>query len=118
MIDFAVNNNNGTFRVFRNQASGSNAWLGLRLVIRRRDAYGAKVEVTRKNLPSIWRRVRADGSYLSASDPRILIGLGRAPEIESLTVHWADGSRERFSVPPLGRYTTIVQGTTTAEGPK
>ena len=110
-IDFVVNNNNGTLRVFRNQVAGARPWLGLRLVTGKRDAYGAKVEVRRKDLPPIWRRVRADGSYLSANDPRVLIGLGANPQIESLTVHWPDGTGERFAAPPIGRYTTLTQGT-------
>jgi len=82
------------------------------------DNDGAKVEVRRKNLPPIWRRVRADGSYLSANDPRIIVGLGASPSIESLTVHWPDGNQEHFPVPPLGRYTTLVQGTGTPEAAK
>ena len=109
-IDFVVNNNNGLLRVFRNQAAAGKPWLGLRLVSNKRDAYGAKVEILRKNLPPLWRRVRADGSYLSANDPRILVGLGNAPEIDRLVVHWPDGQNERFPVPPAGRYTTLVQG--------
>jgi hypothetical protein len=117
-IDFVVNNNNGALRIFRNQIGSANPWLGLRLVTRKRDAYGAKVEVRRKNLPPIWRRVRADGSYLSANDPRIIVGLGGSPSIESLTVHWPDGNQERFPVPPLGRYTTLVQGTGSPEAAK
>jgi hypothetical protein len=66
----------------------------------------------------MWRRVRADGSYLSANDPRILIGLGTSTAIESLTVHWPDGRREQFPAPPTGRYTTLVQGTGTKEAAK
>jgi hypothetical protein len=110
-IDFVVNNNNGTLRVFRNQVGSARSWLGLRLVTGKRDAYGAKVELKRKDLPPIWRRVRADGSYLSANDPRVLIGLGANPQIEGLTVHWPDGKSERFVAPPVGRYTTLTQGT-------
>src|SRR5207249_1292313 len=80
--DLVVNNNNGTLRVILNKSGGAQPGLGLRLVTGKRDAYGAKVEVKRKGLPSLWRRVRADGSYLSANDPRILIGLGTAPQID------------------------------------
>ena len=112
-IDFVVNNNNGTLRVFRNQVGGANPWLGLRLVTAKRDAYGARVEVRRRNAAPIWRRVRADGSYLSANDPRILIGLGNNTDIESLTVHWPDGKQESFPIPPQKRYTTLTQGTGT-----
>ena len=117
-IDFVVNNNNGTLRIFRNQIGAANPWIGLRLVTHKRDAYGAKVEVRRANLPAIWRRVRADGSYLSANDPRVLIGLGGSPTIESLIVHWPDGTRERFAPPPLRQYTTLVQGTGTVDASK
>jgi len=76
------------------------------------------VEILRKNLPPLWRRVRADGSYLSANDPRILVGLGNAPEIDRLVVHWPDGQNERFPVPPAGRYTTLVQGAGAKDAPK
>jgi hypothetical protein len=55
--------------------------------------------------------VRADGSYLSANDPRVLVGLGNATAIESFTVIWPDGKREQFAPPALRQYTTLVQGT-------
>jgi hypothetical protein len=87
-IDFVVNNNNGTLRAFRNQVGSARPWLGLRLLTGKRDAYGARVELKRKDLPTVWRRVRADSSYLSANDPRVLIGLGANPSIESRTPCW------------------------------
>ena len=108
-IDFVVNNNNGPLRVFRNRVGAKRDWLGLRLLTGKRDAYGAKVEIRRKGAPTIWRRVRADGSYLSANDPRILIGLGGGAQLEALFVHWPDGSSEQFPVPALRTYTTLVQ---------
>ena len=110
-IDFVVSNNNGALRIFHNRVGAKAAWLGLRLVAGKRDAYGARVEVKRKNAPTLWRRVRADGSYLSASDPRILLGLGENPQIESLDVHWPDGTTEHFPTPQLRRYTTLTRGT-------
>jgi hypothetical protein len=48
----------------------------------------------------------------------VLIGLGASTEIESLTVHWPDGTRERFPVPPLKRYSTLAQGTGTPDAIK
>jgi len=108
--DLVVSNNNGTLRVFLNQVGAAKPWLGLRLLMGRRDAYGANVEIKRQGAPTLWRRVRADGSYLSANDPRIVVGLGDATSIDSLTVHWPDGRSERFAIPPLRQYTTLVQG--------
>jgi enediyne biosynthesis protein E4 len=115
-IDFVVNNNNGPLRIFQNQVGGKAAWLGLRLLAGKRDAYGARVELKRNHAPTLWRRVRADGSYLSANDPRLLIGLGAQTQIDSLDVHWPDGTTERFPVPSLRRYTTLVQGSGTKAG--
>jgi len=109
-IDFVVNNNNGPFRVFRNEVGAASSWFGLRLMQGKRDAYGARVEVRRAGLPVIWRRVRADGSYLSANDPRVLVGLGRNPKVDALIVHWPDGRSEAFDTPDLKRYTTLVEG--------
>jgi hypothetical protein len=109
-IDFVVNNNNGPFRVFHNELGAGSNWFGLRLLSGKRDAYGARVEVRRAGAPVIWRRVRADGSYLSANDPRVLVGLGKQAKVDALLVHWPDRIVESFDVPPLERYTTLVEG--------
>jgi len=108
--DFVVNNNNGPFRIFLNAAATNQPWLGLRAMTGKRDAHGALVEVHRKGAPTLWRRVRADGSYLSANDPRVLVGLGRSSVLDSVVVHWPNGEIERFVPPPLQQYTTLRQG--------
>jgi hypothetical protein len=115
-VDLVVSNNHGPLRVFLNRSGNTNAWMGLRLVSGKRDAYGARVEIVRDGKPTIWRRVRADGSYLSANDPRLVIGLGNDPKITRLTVHWPDGRNETFAPPVTGKYTTLTQGTG-AKGP-
>jgi enediyne biosynthesis protein E4 len=76
----------------------------------KRYAYGARVELRRKGARTLWRRIHSDGSYLSASDPRLVIGLGETSEIDSLIVHWLDGTEEHFPPPALRTYTTIAQG--------
>jgi enediyne biosynthesis protein E4 len=108
--DLVLSNNNGPLRVVLNKVGGQRPWVGLRLLTGKRDAYGAKVEIKRQGGPTLWRRVRADGSYLSANDPRILVGLGDAPRIESVTVHWPDGKSEDFAAAPLRQYSTLVEG--------
>lgn len=109
-VDFVVSNNNGPLRVFLNKVGAARPWVGLRVLAGKRDAYGARVELRRKGARTLWRRVHSDGSYLSASDPRLVIGLGQASEIEDLIVHWPDGTEERFPPPTLRAYTTIAQG--------
>jgi hypothetical protein len=54
--------------------------------------------------------VRADGSYASANDPRVLVGLGDASKIPGVCVHWPSGKVEDFAGIELGRYTTLHEG--------
>ena len=108
--DVLVTNNNGPARLLLNQLGNRNHWLGLRLVTKNgRDALGAQVDVVVKKNQVLRRRVRTDGSYLSANDPRVLIGLGNSTQVEALRVRWPDGSIGEFKSPLLDRYTTLKQ---------
>jgi hypothetical protein len=110
--DLLVTNNSGPVRLFLNREAGRNRWCGLRLVSRTGgDALGARVEIRRPGAKPLWRRAHADGSYLSASDPRVVVGLGPSGAASGLRVHWPDGSAEDWPAPPLGRYTSLRQGT-------
>ena len=110
--DALVFNNNGRTRVWLNQNANSNAWLGLRLIDgeRRRDAYGARACVHLADKRKRCRWVRADGSYASANDPRLLIGLGKQSGPLDVEVQWPDGSRERWNQLASGRYHTLRRG--------
>ncbi len=114
--DVVVANNSGPARLLINQTGGERHWLGLRLVTGEpaRDALGARAGLERAGGPTLWRRVRTGGSYLSASDPRLLFGLGAAPDVTGVTVEWPSGRRERFEV-EADRYTTLHEGTGEAD---
>jgi hypothetical protein len=71
-------------------------------------AQGARVIVERRGSPPITRRLHADSSYLSASDPRLHIGLGSAPA-EAIVVHWPNGHSERFLLKATGRPVKLRQ---------
>jgi hypothetical protein len=70
----------------------------------------ARVEIARKGAPSLWRRVRSDGSYASANDPRIVAGLGDSTETPDVRVIWPDGKIETWTSVAIDRYTTLTQG--------
>jgi len=72
---------------------------------------GARVEVIRAGMPPLRRRVKADGSYASASDPRIVVGLGTSAVRPSVRVTWPGGTTEEFAGIALDRYTTLGEGT-------
>jgi hypothetical protein len=108
--DVLVANNNGPVRLLLNTAGNRNHWLGLRLVDKTgRDALGASVEVVVTKNRTLRRRVRTDGSYLSANDPRVLVGLGSETRVDAVRVRWPDGATVELKAPPIDRYTTIKQ---------
>ncbi len=102
--DILVNNNNGKARLLVNRTGARNHWIGLKLVV------GARVQVILEDGTSIWRRARADGSYGSASDPRVLVGLGSSTRPPRLHVVWPDGRTEEWSSVEIDRYTTLKEG--------
>jgi hypothetical protein len=112
--DVVIANNAGPARVLLNARGQDAGWLGLRLLVGDppRDAYGARAGLLRDEAPTLWRRVRADGSYASSSDPRILFGLGaKASDGHDVRVLWPDGSEETFEALAPGRYHALRQGT-------
>ena len=72
---------------------------------------GARVGVTASDGSIRWRRARADGSYASANDPRVLVGLGSAAQVSGVDVIWPSGRRERWTMTPVDRWTTLEEGT-------
>ena len=49
-------------------------------------------------------------SYLSASDPRPLFGLGGAAAYDRIEVTWPDGTREAFPGGPADRWVSLTPG--------
>ncbi len=110
--DVLVANGAGPVRLLVNNLGARNHWLGLRLVSKgaTRDAVGARAEIRRASGPALVRRARADGSYASANDPRVLAGLGASTAVPRVRVTWPDGTSEEWSSVAIDRYTTLVQG--------
>jgi hypothetical protein len=127
--DLVVANANGRLRLLMNHVVNENHWMGLRLVTAvgrgfqprqggperaappARDALGARVQVIRSTGPTLWRRARADGSYASSNDPRVLVGLGTSTEQPRIKITWPSGRVEEFSGMPIDRYSTLTEGT-------
>ena len=109
--DLLVANNAGPVRLFLNEAGQAASWLGVRLVSAppRRDLPDVRVVARREDRRKLWRWSGTDGSYASASDPRVLLGLGESGRVEELEVTWPDGSHQRWINPPSGRYLTLQQ---------
>ena len=117
-MDVLVGNNAGPVRLLVNAVGNRRHWVGLRLVgsVNRpepahgRDMLGARVAVIRDGEPTRWRRARTDGSYASASDPRVLVGLGDSSAAPAVRVHWPSGRVEVWRNVAIDRYTTLTEG--------
>jgi len=51
-------------------------------------------------------------SYCSASDQRLLMGLGRLEKVSSVIVHWPSGQVTTTKDVPIDRYLTIREEAT------
>ncbi|MFN7918403.1 MAG: CRTAC1 family protein [Vicinamibacterales bacterium] len=111
--DVLVANGAGPVRLLVNNIGAAQHWLGLRLVSAtlKRDVVGARVEVRRATGPALVRHARADGSYASANDPRVLVGLGASADAPRVRVVWPDGTAEEWTSLPVDQYSTLTQGT-------
>jgi hypothetical protein len=111
-VDIVFTNNGGPVRLLLNQSPPGAHWLGVRLEqpSANRFAFGAWVEIQRPDNRRQWRRVRTDGSYLSASDVRVHVGLGDTAAVSAVVVQWPDGSRERFTGVTPDRVVTLRRG--------
>ena len=98
-------------RLLRNDGGNRNHWLGVRLEGTRsnRDGVGAVVRVTAGGRERV--KVRAGGtSYASASDPRLLFGLGAAPRVQRLEVRWPSGLLSVMTDVRADQYLMIREG--------
>jgi hypothetical protein len=117
--DVVITNNGGAAHVLRNTAASGQHWLGLELRQPgpNRAAIGATVTVDAGPAAGQLFRVRTDGSYLSASDARVLIGMARHQSPVTVTVTWPDGSIQRFPDVSPGRYHLLTREDTAAGSP-
>jgi hypothetical protein len=106
--DLLIGNGEGEPLLLHNESDTPNHWLRVSLVGRRgnRDGVGARVWVT-TGAATQMREAGTGGSYLSASDPRILFGLGAATRVDRLRVRWPSGVTSSLADLPADRAVTI-----------
>src|SRR5262249_23635262 len=87
--DLAFRNNAGRVALLRTCTETANNWLRLELVgdgkNSNRNAIGARVEIESGGRRQV-RFINGGGSYLSASDRRLLVGLGSCDRADRVTV--------------------------------
>jgi hypothetical protein len=112
-VDVLIGNNGAAPVLLKNNAGGGNHWLGLTLqgTACNRDAMGALITWSVGGTKRLKLKV-GGGSYLSAHDPREVLGLGTATSVDYVEITWPQpsGRVERFTNLPIDKYVTIVEG--------
>jgi len=112
-VDLLISISDAPPILLKNNAARQNHWLGVRLRGRKAnpDAIGAKI-TWRSGDFQRHRWLVGAGGFLSAHDPRAVLGLGPRTHVDWIEVKWPSPSNrvERFVNPPVDRYITIVEG--------
>lgn len=110
--DVVFVNIDGPVQVLMNQAGAEHHWLGLRLMdaAGRRDMVGAVAWLLEDGEVLQGRRSRADGSYASANDPRVVFGLASDDTPRDVRVRWMDGRVEEFRRLSVDGYHVLRHG--------
>lgn len=114
--DLVIANIDGPAQVLLNQAAPDHHWLGLRFLDAggKRELVGATAWLLEDGKRLYGRRSRADGSYASANDPRVLFGLGSEDAARNVRVRWPDGQLEDFRGLSADAYHSLRRGSGTA----
>jgi len=97
-LDLLLSTNGGPAFLFRNEAQGAaatNHSLRIKLIGTKsnRDGIGAHLALIAGGRTQIAERIAGSG-YLSQDDGRVHFGLGSAPKIDKLTIHWPSGKEQ------------------------
>ena len=109
-VDMVVSGLDNRLRFFRNDAPPpQHHYLSVQVIAHGRDALGARVTL-RASPHTLTGYVLSGTSYLSSSEPSVHFGLGTIDTIQTIEVHWQDGTRERFSGTTANQRVVVYQG--------
>jgi hypothetical protein len=109
--DLAISNNGEPAYLLHNESKTPNHWVRLELrgTKSNRDAVGAKVTLHLGERKLVRHR-KGGGSYLSASDPRLLVGVGAATRVDRLDIRWPSGLEQSIGPLEVDRGYLIIEG--------
>ncbi len=110
-LDIVVSNVGQKAVVLRNEGGNRNHWIELRTVGTKsnRDGIGCRVKaVTASGLTQYFTISTAVG-YQSASDKRLIVGLGSDPAAQLIEIRWPSGLMQRFENVKAGQVLTATE---------
>jgi enediyne biosynthesis protein E4 len=109
-VDVLVVDSEGASHLLHNETLHAGNWLTLKLRGARsnRDGIGALVRIEANGMKQL-RRCATDGSYMSASDVRVHVGIGNATAAR-VTVRWPGGKSTRYGAVQANRAWILREG--------
>jgi enediyne biosynthesis protein E4 len=110
-LDVGVVDNNGKFMLLRNEGGNQNHWIRLKLTGTKcnKDAIGALVKVVAGGMTQ-QQYMSSGGSFLSEREHVLTFGLGKNKTVDTIEVHWPNGTVEKHDSQTANAVYTITEG--------
>jgi enediyne biosynthesis protein E4 len=110
-IDIVVSNLGQKAYLLRNDGGNRNNWIGIETVGTKsnRDGIGARIKVVSSSGLTQYFTVNTAVGYLSASDKRIVAGLGKDSSAKLIEIHWPSGVVQKFENVKARQYFKAIE---------
>jgi enediyne biosynthesis protein E4 len=112
-VDAIVSNVGQQPIVLRNDGGNRRNWLGIRVTGRKsnRSGIGARLKVVAASGLTQYATVTTAVGYLSASDRRLIVGLGGDATAKLVEIRWPSGAVQRFEQVKAGEFVDAIEPT-------
>ena len=110
-VDVVVGNLGQKAYILRNDGGNKNNWIGIQLIGTKsnRDGIGARIKVVSASGLTQYFTVNTATGYQSASDKRVLAGLGKDTKAKLIEIRWPSGIVQRFEDVKARQYLRAVE---------
>jgi enediyne biosynthesis protein E4 len=110
-VDVVVSNAGQYAYVLRNDGGNRNQWLGIATngTKSNRDGIGARVKVMSASGLTQYFTVNTAVGYLSASDKRLIVGLGSDATAKLVEIRWPSGTIQRLENVKAGQFLRVTE---------
>ena len=110
-VDVVTTSLNEPVELFRNETTGENHWLAMRLigVKSNRDGIGAKIKLVTVDGAAQFNHVTSSVGYASSSDVRAYFGLGKEKTVKLIEIRWPSGVTQRLKDVAADRLLTVTE---------
>jgi enediyne biosynthesis protein E4 len=112
-VDIVISNVGQKAVVLRNDGGNRNHWLGIETIGKKsnRDGIGSRVKVVSPSGQTQYFTVNTAVGYLSASDKRLVVGLGSETAAKLVEIRWPSGIVQKFENVKADQYLKATEPT-------